>query len=73
MSFLNLGGGCGGCNKSHPKPQQVGVCEVCARTRGDYSYKPVEYCSTCKAWMCDSCRRNWFRRGWAAGQRIWKG
>jgi hypothetical protein len=44
----------------------MGWCTCCARLEGDYTEKPVAYCSLCDAWLCERCRGDWLRRARAA-------
>ena len=43
-----------------------GTCEVCWLVSGDKSIKIVTFCPSCRAWMCDACKRNPLKRGFAA-------
>lgn len=49
--------------------RKIGVCEVCRRLDGDLTKKAVEYCSTCRADICDRCRNDWTRRLKAAATK----
>lgn len=40
-----------------------GRCHICV-AQGRYDSKPVDYCSVCKHWFCESCRTKWFDRTW---------
>jgi hypothetical protein len=39
---------------------------VCSLIDGDDADKPVGFCDFCKAWMCDICREDYWRRAKAA-------
>lgn len=49
--------------------RKIGVCDVCRKLDDDLTVKPVEYCSTCKADICDRCRNDWTRRLKAAAMK----
>lgn len=40
----------------------VAPCDVCWLLDQDGTLKPVRYCGTCDAWLCDTCRASWWRR-----------
>jgi len=46
------------------------VCEVCYYIDGDKHTKRCFYCETCKAWICDKDKDNWYRRTTAAGMKL---
>lgn len=47
----------------------IGSCEVCGLLFGDWSHKPVEYCSMCDAWICDRHLNDWPARMQAAAKK----
>lgn len=53
-------------NSASSTSVRTAPCEVCAKLDGDLSPKLVEYCPTCKAWICARCQRDWTRRLQAA-------
>lgn len=40
----------------------AGICGCCSAVDGDFSYKLVSFCEFCKAWLCDACRGNPWKR-----------
>jgi hypothetical protein len=44
-------------------------CDVCYLLDGDMSSKDTKYCSLCDAFMCEPCRKNYWRRTGAAVAR----
>lgn len=44
-------------------------CDVCVLVDGDHTPKAVHYCSTCDAFICDTCTPNLARRGYAMVKR----
>lgn len=49
--------------------RKIGVCEVCRKLDGDSNAKPVEYCTSCRADICERCRNDWTRRLKAAAMK----
>jgi hypothetical protein len=49
-------------SETRPQSRKIGVCEVCRKLDGDSSPKPVEWCPSCRADICDRCRGDWGRR-----------
>lgn len=47
----------------------IGTCDACLLLDGDYTAKIVSWCGACKAWLCDRCYWNPFRRAQAAYAR----
>lgn len=47
-----------------------GICEVHQYALSDYSYRPVNYCSLCDAWMCAECEPNLKLRAIAALKKL---
>lgn len=47
---------------SNNPPVAQKYCDVCWYDKGDFSEKPVRYCSMCAAWLCESCRTDYFAR-----------
>jgi hypothetical protein len=41
-------------------------CDVCVLLDGNATPQPVQYCKLCDAFMCASCRKNYWRRLGAA-------
>jgi len=41
---------------------KMGVCAVCYLVWGDKRKKPVKYCSTCDACICEICWSNYLMR-----------
>ena len=42
------------------------VCRVCELLDKDTTKKEGEYCNTCKAFICNDCKPDLWRRGLAA-------
>lgn len=43
-----------------------GVCDVCLYADGNSEKKIVTYCRRCKAWICQTCKPNYFKRALAS-------
>lgn len=50
----------------------VDACDVCYILDGDERQKPVFYCQSCGAWLCDRCIGDVGRRTRAAWKRTWR-
>jgi hypothetical protein len=42
-----------------------GVCKVCELLNNDTKEKEGKYCEFCKAFICNECEPNYYRRGLA--------
>lgn len=45
---------------------ELHVCDVCRIVDKDETVKLCQFCTSCKAWICDTCRSNPIRRTHAA-------
>ena len=44
-------------------PSFQGRCDSCYIVEGITTIKEVTFCKDCNAYICDSCRDNWIKRG----------
>ena len=45
--------------------ETIGVCDVHLLVDGDRGRRPVQWCSICRAWICDACSHDLRKRGQA--------
>lgn len=57
--------------KKNMKQEKYGICDVHKWAYGDNTNFIVRYCSACKAWICEECRKNYTIRAIAAIKRKW--
>lgn len=47
-------------------PSRFGACDVCTTVNGNQHPKPTIYCKLCNAWICEACKADVAKRGFAA-------
>lgn len=53
-----------------PTGSVLGVCYICMTVKKDTNPKPVVYCDTCEAYMCQECWGRWPLRITAAATKV---
>lgn len=46
------------------------ICRVCEILNQDQSLKTCKWCSLCKAFLCETCIKDWSRRAKAAWKEL---